>query len=81
VNEWFLSPYQDYSDGDNIFGLRNQLLDAKYCVKFREWLKLKEDSLPGVYAVVGCKDKGTFQTWGAMSDLNCKRRRKKKKRR
>jgi hypothetical protein len=42
-------------------------------MNFREWLKQNEAN-----AIVGCKDKGnsSFQVWGAMSDLNCRKHKK-----
>lgn len=46
---------------------------------FKEWLKLKE--MAGTGAIVGCGDRGNpdFQIWGAMSDLKCGKKVKKKK--
>ena len=44
-------------------------------MKFKEWLKIKES-----YLIVTCKDlkNPNFQVQGALSDLNCKNKRKKK---
>jgi len=41
---------------------------------FKEWLKIKEAE-----AIVTCKDLNNpdFQVSGALSDLNCKKKRKK----
>jgi len=46
--------------------------------KFKEWVKVKE--MAGTGAVVSCKDRGAkdYQIWGAMSDLKCNRKKKKK---
>lgn len=44
-------------------------------MKFKEWIKIKES-----YSVVTCKDlkNPNIQIWGALSDLNCKKKKKRK---
>ena len=46
-------------------------------LSFKKWL----NEMVGTYALVGCKDKNNpnFQVWGAMSDLNCSKKKKKRK--
>lgn len=52
-------------------------------MKFTHWLIEKEKMLKremaGTGAIVGCKDRNNpnFQIWGALSDLNCKKKKKK----
>lgn len=45
-------------------------------LEFKKWL----NEMAGSYAVVSCKDLNNpnFQIWGALSDLNCKNKTKKK---
>ena len=43
-------------------------------ISFKKWLE--------TFSIVSCKDLNNpnFQIWGAMSDLNCKRSNKKRRR-
>jgi hypothetical protein len=43
---------------------------------FKKWLETA-----GTFGIVSCKDKNNpnFQVWGAMSDLNCDKKKKKKR--
>jgi hypothetical protein len=45
-------------------------------ISFKKWLETA-----GSFAIVSCKDRNNpnFQVWGAMSDLNCNKKRKKRK--
>jgi hypothetical protein len=45
-------------------------------INFKKWLS-------ETYSIVSCKDKNNpnFQIWGALSDLNCGRKYRKRKRR
>ena len=48
------------------------------CMKtFSQFLK----EMAGGYAIVSCKDRNNpnFQVWGAMSDLGCDKKKKKKR--
>jgi hypothetical protein len=50
-------------------------------MKFSDWLKNKKLSeMAGTFGIVGCKDinNPNFQIWGAMSDLGCSKKRKRK---
>lgn len=46
-------------------------------INFKKWLV----EMYGVYSVVSCKDKNNpnFQIWGALSDLECGKKKKKKR--
>lgn len=47
-------------------------------ISFKQWLETS-----GAFGIVSCKDlhNPNFQIWGALSDLNCKRKRSNKKHR
>ena len=44
-------------------------------MEFKKWLETA-----GTFAIVSCKDRNNpnFQVWGAMSDLNCNKKHKKR---
>ena len=48
-------------------------------IEFKKWLLKLE--MAGTGAIVSCKDKNNpnFQVWGAMSDLGCNKKKKKRR--
>jgi hypothetical protein len=48
-------------------------------IQFKKWLLKTE--MAGSYAIVSCRDRNNpnFQVWGAMSDLGCNKKKKRKK--